>query len=207
VDSLIRIFEDDPNIGFLGGRILLFDTLDYGITIQESQQRRDFRPSTFIAPGEVHGANMAFKRTALERIGGFNERLGAGTPFPIEDIDAAAAALWAGIPGVYDPRAVVYHHHGRRSEREAQKLMRSYDAGRGAYYTKYILRRDSRSEYARAWIRSIKYNWERSLRTYFRAFLRGRLPRRRSFHWQSLRELSSGLRFALQHGFKKKPSP
>lgn len=184
VDSVIQVFDDDLNIGFLSGRILLFDTLDYRITIQESQRRLDFRPWTFIAAGEVQGANMVFRRTALERIGGFNERLGAGTPFPSEDIDAAAAVLWAGIPGVYDPRPVVYHHHGRRTEREAQELRRSYDAGRGAYYAKYILRRDSRSEYVRAWMRSIGNDC--------RALRRGRLP------GQSLRELSSGLRFALQ---------
>jgi glycosyltransferase involved in cell wall biosynthesis len=207
VDSVIRVFEDDLNIGFLSGRILLFDALDYRITIQESQQRRDFRPWTFIAAGDVQGANMAFKKTALERIGGFNERLGAGTPFPCEDIDAAAAALWVGIPGVYDPRPVVYHHHGRRTEREAQQLMRSYDVGRGAYYAKYILRKDSRSEYAKVWIRSIKNDWVGSLRTYVGALRRGRLPRRGPFHWQSLRELSSGLRFALQNEPKKKPSP
>jgi len=159
VDSVIRVFEDDLDIGFLCGRILLFDPLDYRITIQESEQRRDFRPWTFMEAGELQGANMAFKRAVLERIGGFNERLGAGTPFPCEDLDVAAAALWDGIPGVYDPRPVVYHHHGRRTEREARELMRSYDAARGAYYVKYILRRDSRFVYVRAWISSIKYDW------------------------------------------------
>jgi GT2 family glycosyltransferase len=202
VDSVIRVFEDNPNIGFLGGRLLPFDPLDYRIAIQESQQRRDFRPWTFIAAGEVAGANMAFRRTALERIGGFDERLGAGTPFPCEDVDAEAAALWAGVPGVYDPRPVVYHHHGR-TEREAQELMRTYDAGRGAYYAKYILRRDSRPEYARVWMRSIKNDWGGALRTCAAALGQGHLPRRGPFRWQSLRELSSGLRFALQHGLQK----
>jgi GT2 family glycosyltransferase len=185
VDSVIQVFDDDVNIGFLSGRILLFDILDNRITIQESQHRCDFRPWTFLDAGAVQGANLAFRRMVLERIGGFDERLGAGTPFPCEDIDAAAGALWAGIPGVYDPRPVVYHHHGRRTEREALELMRSYDAGRGAYYAKYILRRDSRSEYVRAWMRSIRNDCVEALR-------RGHLPRR------SLRELSSGLRFALQ---------
>jgi GT2 family glycosyltransferase len=206
VDSVIQVFDEDQNIGFLGGRILLFDALDYRITIQESQQRCDFQPWTFIAAGKVQGANMAFRRTTLERIGGFDVRLGAGTPFPCEDIDAAAEALWAGIRGVYDPRPVVYHHHGRRTEREAQKLMRSYDAGRGAYYAKYILRRDSRSEYIRYWIRSIRDDWDRAVRIYSAALRRGRLPHRGVYHWKSLRELYNGLRFALQQWLKKKPA-
>jgi len=185
VDAVVQVFDDDLNVGFLSGRILLFDALDYRITIQESQRRREFRPWTFIAAGAVQGANLAFRRTVLERIGGFDERLGAGTPFGCEDIDAAAATLWSGVVGAYDPRPVVFHHHGRRTEREAQELMRSYDAGRGAYYAKYILRRSSRSAYVSAWMRSIRNECVEALR-------RGRVPRR------SLTELSSALRFALQ---------
>jgi len=185
VDSVIQVFDDDPSIGFVAGRILLFDALDYRITIEESQQRGDFRPWTFIDAGALHSANLAFRRTVLEQIGGFDERLGAGMPFAGEDVDAAAAALWSGVSGVYDPRPVVYHHHSRRTEGEAQELMRYYDAGRGAYYTKYILRRASRSKYATAWIRSIRNECVWALR-------RGRFPHR------SLREVSGGLRFALQ---------
>jgi GT2 family glycosyltransferase len=184
VDSVIQVFEEDLSIGFLAGRILLFDSLDCRITTEESQHRRAFRPRTFIAAGAVQGANVAFRRTILERIGGFDERLGAGTPFPCEDIDAAAAALWSGAIGVYDPRPVVYHHHGRRTGREARELMRGYDAGRGAYYAKYILKRASRLEYVMGWIRSVGKEWVWALR-------RGRFPQR----W--LRELCSGLRFAL----------
>ena len=185
VDSVIQVFEEDLSIGFLAGRILLFDSLDCRITIEESQHRSDFRPWTYIAAGAVHGANLAFRRTILEQIGGFDERLGPGTPFVSDDIDAAAAALWSGVIGVYHPRPVVYHHHGRRTEREAQELMRSYDAGRGAYYAKYILRRASTLEYVMGWIRNVGNEWLWALR-------RGHFPRR----W--LRELSSGLRFALQ---------
>lgn len=203
VDSVIQVFYDDLNIGFLGGRILLFDPLDYRLTILECHQRCDFRPWTFINAGAVMGANMAFKKTALERIGGFDERLGAGTPFPSEDIDAAAAVLWAGIPGAYDPRPVVYHHHGRRSDREARQLGRSYDAGRGAYYAKYILRRDSRSEYVRVWIGTIRNDCIQAFRFTIGTLRRGRLPLRGFVPGRSLRELFSGLWFVIQHGLKK----
>jgi glycosyltransferase involved in cell wall biosynthesis len=184
VDSILQVFENHPEVGFWGGCLLLFDPMDSRVSLQESQQRCYFQPGTFIYAGDVSGANMAFKRSSLERIGGFDERLGPGTPFISEDIDAVAAALWAGIPGVYDPTVVVYHHHGRRTEREAQEIMRSYDAGRGAYYAKYILRKDSRSAFLRAWIRSIKYDCVTALR-------QRRLPKR------SLREITSGLRFVL----------
>jgi GT2 family glycosyltransferase len=72
--------------------------------------------------------------------------MGAGTAFPCEDIDAVAAAVWAGIPGGYDPRSAVSHHHGRKVG-EIPKLQRSYDHGRAAYFAKFTARSDSRASY------------------------------------------------------------
>lgn len=178
LDSIVQVFDEDARLGFLSGRILLFDSGDYPITINQSEQRREFSPFRFIAAGAVQGANLAFRRNILERIGGFDERLGAGTPFPSEDIDAAAAALWSGAHGVYDPRPLVYHHHGRRTPREVRRLMRRYDAGRGAYYAKYIRQPATRRPYLKAWLRSIA-----------RDCLKG-MPHR------PMRELAAGLRFA-----------
>jgi cellulose synthase/poly-beta-1,6-N-acetylglucosamine synthase-like glycosyltransferase len=44
------------------------------------------------------GANMAFRRTALEKIGGFDVALGAGTPARGgEDLAALISVLWAGF--------------------------------------------------------------------------------------------------------------
>lgn len=185
LDSLVQVFEDDPEIGFLTGRLLLFDASDYKITIQESLQPRNFRAGEFIAAGSVHGANMAFRRRVLEQIGGFDESLGSGTCFPSEDIDAAAAAVWSGVSGVYDPRPVIYHHHGRKTECEAESLRAGYDAGRGAYYTKYILRGPARAQYVNAWVKSIA-------KDFLAAVPSGRAPQK------SLRELKAGLHFAVK---------
>jgi GT2 family glycosyltransferase len=156
VDAIFEAFQEDLRIGFVGGRILLFDATDYKITINESEVRQEFRPRIFVPTGAVQGANFAFRKTVLQRIGGFDERLGAGTPFPSEDIDMVASALWSGVIGVYDPRPLVYHHHGRKTWQEALMLMRTYDAGRGAYYAKYVMRSDSRCIYLREWLKSIK---------------------------------------------------
>ena len=186
VDSILKVFQENAGIGFAGGRILLYDDTDYRITIQESEASCYFPPYSFFAAGTVQGANMAFRRAVLERIGGFDEKFGAGTPFFCEDIDAMAAVLWAGIPGVYDPRSVVYHHHGRKTEFAANKLMCSYDKGRGVYYTKYILNGSSRRAYGAAWIDSAKSEFSQTIRA-------GRFPRM----GRSLRELSGGLRYIL----------
>ncbi len=185
VDSVIQVFAENYNYGFCSGRILLFDDRDYPVTIQESEERVEFLPQTFLPAGAVQGANLAFRKEALERIGGFDERLGAGTPFPSEDVDAAAAALWAGFPGVYDPRPVVFHDHGRRTDQAVNALRASYDAGRGAYYAKNIWQPRTRAAYLKAWGKSIRRDLRESRWS-------GRLP------LQSIREVISGARFTLR---------
>src|SRR6185312_4972124 len=110
----------------------------------ESEDYLFFAPRTFLPAGTVHSANMAFRRTVLTRIGGFDPDFGAGTRFPAEDIVAAATAVWSGIAGAYDPRPTVYHHHGRKTERQGRILWKAYDVARGAYYAKFILRPDTR---------------------------------------------------------------
>lgn len=184
VNSVIQVFDEDPNIGFLGGRILLFDQLDHRITTNESLRRNEFRPRTFIPANAIHGANFAFRKGVLEQIGGFDERLGTGTPFPSEDLAAAAAAVWSDAMGVYDPRPVVYHHHGRRTKKEVQELMNSYHAGRGAYYIKYINNKASRKIYFKKWIKSI-------IEDCIFSFEKGDIPDK------SIRELYGGMRFIL----------
>jgi GT2 family glycosyltransferase len=176
IDAMISAFETGPEVGFVGGRILLYDPTDLRLTIQESEHQLILRPQTFVAAGVIQGANMAFRRMTLERIGGFDENFRYGGL----DIDAVASALWAGIPGMYDPRPTVYHHHGRKTKHEAKKLMRIYAKGRGAYFTKYILRSDSRCEYIWNWLRYVKSD------------LRASFPRLPD---QSLHELFGGLHY------------
>ncbi len=185
IDAMISAFES-PEIGFVGGRVLLYDQSDLGLTITDRKDHLLLQPRTFIAPGTIQGANMAFRKAILNRIGGFDENLGAGTNFACEDIDAVASSLWAGVSGAFDPRPTVYHHHGRQTKREERDLWKTYDKGRGAYYAKYILRSDSRSEYLRHWMRATKGGaMSGGLRERFRAMR------------QLLRELCGGLHYFI----------
>lgn len=139
-DYLDRLWEcfAEPELGYLGGRILLYDKKDYPITIRTELEREDIPPRSFLRAGVVHGANMAFRREVLQQIGDFDERLGPGAVVYGEELDLLARASAEGFRGAYDPRPVVFHHHRRSSREDVRRLMAIYDLGRGAYYAKAV---------------------------------------------------------------------
>jgi GT2 family glycosyltransferase len=57
------------------------------------------------------GANMAFRRQAFERVGSFDERLGAGAAGSSEDCELWYRLLEAGHRCRYEPAAVAFHTH------------------------------------------------------------------------------------------------
>ncbi|MEE4023021.1 glycosyltransferase [Gordonia sp. PKS22-38] len=84
------------------------------------------------------GNNMAFTREALESIGGFDERLGTGTPSRGgEDLDSFRAAILAGWTICYRPEMIVRHHH-----RDTMAALRAqcygYGTGMAASLTKVL---------------------------------------------------------------------
>lgn len=152
IDSILEIFSD-RQIGYAGGRIKLFDQRDWPIGIVDKCERRIIQPFSYIDGPDMKilGANMAFRRTVLLQIGGFDDALGAGALFSCEDIDAFAQASFAGRKGGYFPGPIVLHNHGRGKE-SARLLARRYAIARGAYLAKFILRRESAPLYAKEWI-------------------------------------------------------
>ena len=103
VDVLVTSFDENPDVGCIGGRILLFDPEDARVTIDERDEPEELPIYSFVDAGVVHGANLAFRRATLCAVGGFDTMLGAGTSFPCEDIAAAAAVLWSGERGLAPP--------------------------------------------------------------------------------------------------------
>jgi len=154
VDAMVRVFEDPP-IAFAGGRILLFDPADFPITIQTRQDRVEIPPNSFIPAGLIQGANFAVRREVLLAVDGFDPRFGAGTPFACEDVDVLARLSAAGYSGAYDPRPLVYHHHGRQAPAQVEALSRTYDIGRGAYYAKCLCDKRLRNTYLVRWAKLI----------------------------------------------------
>lgn len=84
------------------------------------------------------GANMALRRSAWERIGPFDELLGAGAPLKsAEDVDYVLRARRQGI-GVYHAARARVVHYGFRPWSSASALMKGASLGIGAMYSKQV---------------------------------------------------------------------
>lgn len=140
--QLCAHFSQPDASPLVGGRVELYDPADLPITINTSTVARLIeRPSMNLT--SIMGCNFAFRREIVERIGLFDERLGAGAQFiSAEDTDFLYRALKGGLRLAYDPTITVQHKHGRRTESDRGKLMRGYAIGRGAMYCKHWLARD-----------------------------------------------------------------
>jgi glycosyltransferase involved in cell wall biosynthesis len=86
------------------------------------------------------GASIAFDRTALMRIGGFDVALGAGTPTRGgEDTAAITDLMLDGGTFVYQPGAVMWHEH-RKEFAEVERQLDGYGSGWTAFYIRAVLR-------------------------------------------------------------------
>lgn len=104
---------------------------------------RDDPPPTRLFPfTPPFGAtnNLAVRKSIVRAVGGFDERLGPGTPTRGgEDLDLLARLILTGGTLVYRPDALVRHEH-RDSVVELRSQMFTYGAGNTAVITKWALR-------------------------------------------------------------------
>ncbi|WP_158025677.1 glycosyltransferase family 2 protein [Rhodoferax antarcticus] len=143
LNAITQCFQDQ-SIAYVGGKVLLFDPSDLPITIQPLNHEVAFPTGCYISPGLIHGANFAFRRRVFDVVGGFDTKLGPGTPLTAEDVDMLQRASIAGFSGAYTPFAVVFHHHRRQTKQDEKDILRSYALGRGAYFFKGLSQRESR---------------------------------------------------------------
>jgi GT2 family glycosyltransferase len=149
--QMLGVFKDE-RIGYMGGRVLLYDSMDLPETIRTETKIRLIEPRSFIRAGELQGANMAVRKSLVAEIGAFDPEFGAGSRFCSgEDADFQARASASGATGIYHPGPLVWHHHGRKPGKRYEKLMRGYHYGRGAYYAKFILNPGTRILFLKNW--------------------------------------------------------
>ena len=82
------------------------------------------------------GCNMAFRRSVLLELGGFDEALDTGKPLPGGgDLDIFYRVVRAGYPLVYEPRYLIYHQH-RREMKQLQHQYWTWGLGLMAFVVK-----------------------------------------------------------------------
>jgi glycosyltransferase involved in cell wall biosynthesis len=125
-DGLFAAWQGNPDAGGFSGLVLPY-RLDTEAQVQFELRGgfgRGFEPRTFhaaSAENPLHpvgsgvigaGCNMAFDRSLLLALGGFDEALDTGAPLPGGgDLDIFYRVLRSGRAIVYEPRYAVYHEH------------------------------------------------------------------------------------------------
>jgi GT2 family glycosyltransferase len=113
----------------------------YAVSTRASRVRAVYRGRS--VPWAVgSGGNTAVKRDWLDRVGGFDERLGAGSSGQsAEDLDVLYRLLRAGATVRYEPDAIVFHERQDGARRLASRP--SYGFGMGAFCALRARRHDA----------------------------------------------------------------
>jgi GT2 family glycosyltransferase len=157
LEWLVRPFVQDPRVDVVTGLVLpaRLDTpaqwwfeeyagFAKGFARQGYDLDTDRADDLFLYPywGGAFGSgnSMAFRRSALAAIGGFDPALGAGSPARGgADIEVFSHLILRGGRLVYEPRAICWHEH-RHDEAALRRQISSYGVGFTAVLTKWLLR-------------------------------------------------------------------
>jgi len=152
IDAVVRVFAEDVRIMAVTGLVIPYELETeaqilferYG-GFQKGFQRKTvflqggknrFHKSHLAAGDLGTGANMAFRRSLFDVIGGFDPALDAGTVTGGGgDLEIFFRTVQEGFVLVYEPKAVVRHCH-RREYNELKAQIRSW----GAAFTAYLMR-------------------------------------------------------------------
>lgn len=84
------------------------------------------------------GAAVSLSRRAVLEVGGYDERLGAGTVFgSAEDNDMGVRLLDRGISVRHVPEAITWHR-ARDSAEDDRRIRFAYGTGKGAFHAKHL---------------------------------------------------------------------
>lgn len=142
------------------------------------------------------GANMAFRRAIFDRVGLFDQRLGAGASGCSEDSEMWYRIIATGGTCQYEPRAVVYHDH-RDSWQALHSQMRAYQNGHVSALVVQADRFGDRGNLRRIFRQLPSY----FLRELFES-VQAHEPERRRVLAEELRGWASGLRYVVNRRWR-----
>lgn len=153
--EIARAFRSEPGIGCVTGLVATaaietsaegyFDARSPSWSARMTSERYDLRGRDDGSPLFPYsagvfgtGANLALAREAMDRVGEFDEALGAGTKTRGgEDLDIFVRVLRAGYTIAYEPASLVWHQH-RADDDALRSQLYGYGTGLTAYLTKYL---------------------------------------------------------------------
>lgn len=139
--TVARVFSENA-FEYCGGRLI-----EEGDSVGQNHDKPSLLPpGSFLTPGQLAGACMAFRSEVFEAVGPFDPELGPGTPWRGDDIDILQRASFGGFTGAYVPQLYVTHAHGRDGS-ALRSLATANARARGAYYAKFAFR-----SYRHAWV-------------------------------------------------------
>jgi GT2 family glycosyltransferase len=171
--GLCDAWQKNPDAGAITGLVLPLELASEAQILFEKRGgfRRGFDTRRYRAtlPGNsLHpagagifgtGCNMAFRRSVLSELGGFDEALDTGSPLPGGgDLDMYFRVIDAGYPLVYEPACLVFHQH-RKTEEALRHQYYTWGLGMMAYAGKHLKpgspRRELFARLVRWWFRDL----------------------------------------------------
>jgi glycosyltransferase involved in cell wall biosynthesis len=135
-DAMARAIASGEDTAFVTGRVAVkaeHATYQRPVALVEGDTALTLTPDV-VTPG--NSANLALRRDALVRVGGWDEALGGGAVFEAaEDLDLFDRLFAAGMSGRYAPDALAWHDQWR-TRRELIELDWRYGIGAGARLAK-----------------------------------------------------------------------
>jgi GT2 family glycosyltransferase len=124
LEAMARFFEEHAGYEVAQGTIRIPAPESQDFEIQRLLKR--YKTIPHLDPdgppteiGHLNGSNFALRRRVIDRIGGFDERLGPGASGTSEDVELAHRIRKAGIKIAYMSEVIVYHRVDRSRLTEA----------------------------------------------------------------------------------------
>ena len=164
LEKLATAFAADRRIGLVFGNVYPVDHDPAAGFVPSYVREEPFLARSLREKDRVAGigACMGLRRSVWQEIGGFDERLGAGTAFRAgNDGDLAIRVLLAGH-FVYETPEVSVLHRGFRQWKEARSLIWGYSYGTGAMLAKHA---KCRTPYIPRLLVVLAFGWIRGRRS------------------------------------------
>jgi glycosyltransferase involved in cell wall biosynthesis len=140
VFQIANLFEHDPDAAVVCGRVLVPTEHGEGFTTSFEPVQREWS-GAYPPPDRDWGitANLALRRSVLERIGPLDSVLGAGAPLRSGgEPDFLFRALKAGFKVVNAKEVELSHVHVRSEGKASKQLLSNYASGTAAAFVKHV---------------------------------------------------------------------